>query len=71
MEEEGEEDDGDLYEELSDGLLDAIVEKLTVDMGAYALWLGWSFLRRISQTPDGARDGTPPQHRSCRRTRST
>ena len=31
--EEGEED-GELYEELSDALLDAIMEKLTVDMGA-------------------------------------
>ena len=39
--EEGEEDD--LYEELSDGLLDAIVEKLTVDMGAtLSGWAGRS-----------------------------
>jgi len=39
--EEGEEDD--LYEEISDGLLDAIVEKLTVDMGAsLSGWAGRS-----------------------------
>lgn len=39
--EEGE--DEDLYEELSDGLLDAIMEKLTVDMGAeLAGWAGRS-----------------------------
>lgn len=41
--EEGEEDDGDLYKEISDGLLDAIVEKLTVDMGAsLSGWAGRS-----------------------------
>ena len=40
--EEGEKED-DLYEELSDGLLDAIVEKLTVDMGAtLSGWAGRS-----------------------------
>jgi hypothetical protein len=40
--EEGEEEDS-LYEELSDGLLDAIVEKLTVDMGAtLSGWAGRS-----------------------------
>jgi len=40
--EEGEKED-DLYEEISDGLLDAIVEKLTVDMGAsLSGWAGRS-----------------------------
>lgn len=40
--EEGEEEES-LYEELSDGLLDAIVEKLTVDMGAtLSGWAGRS-----------------------------
>ena len=40
--EEGEED-GDLYEELSDALLEAIMEKLTVDMGAtLSGWAGRS-----------------------------
>ena len=37
------EEDGELYEELSDDLLDAIMEKLTVDMGAeLAGWAGRS-----------------------------
>ncbi len=36
-------EEGELYEEISDGLLDAIVEKLTVDMGAeLAGWAGRS-----------------------------
>jgi FtsZ-binding cell division protein ZapB len=40
---EGEEEDGELYEELSDALLEAIMEKLTVDMGAtLSGWAGRS-----------------------------
>ena len=36
-------EEGDLYEEISDGLIDAIVEKLTVDMGAtLSGWAGRS-----------------------------
>jgi FtsZ-binding cell division protein ZapB len=40
---EGKEEDEDLYEELSDDMLDAIMEKLTVDMGAtLSGWAGRS-----------------------------